>query len=240
MHVFVRGRNFEKPRSSSPAEGHFTRAWFNYSSVHDRRKTFSWWLVCLNRLPSQIIQFPLIWLISYQEGREILIWTHCISNQTLTAERGPGRKSFITTSPLANLNRKTLVAVPLAKWHRRAFAVRMQTAQPRGQPRDRASLDAPTEGPHNDAQSNVWLGIPTEDLDEAVQSSDLFPFIIHPTRGDWGAGLLSSQRPKEPYLFSWAEEMPCSTVRWITGEWKQKALLLCEWAEMNRLEYNCA
>lgn len=50
--------------------GSFTRVWFNYSSVHNRRKTFSWWMVCLNRLQSQIIQFLLIWLISYQGGKK--------------------------------------------------------------------------------------------------------------------------------------------------------------------------
>lgn len=57
---------------------------------------------------------------------------------------------------------------------------------------------------------NLWRTITTEDPDEAVQSSDPFPSIIHPAGGDRNAGLLFSERPRNP-IYS-HEQRKCHAV----------------------------
>ena len=70
---------------------------------------------------------------------------------------------------------------------------------------------------------NLWLAITTEDTDEAVQSSDPFPSIIHPARGDRNVGLLFSQRPRNP-IYSREQRKCQAVVEWITKtarEWRR-------------------
>lgn len=53
-------------------------------------------------------------------------------------------------------------------------------------------------------------GITTEYPNEAVQSSDPFPSIIHPACGDRDAGLLFSVRPRNP-IYSHEQRNPMQT-----------------------------
>lgn len=65
--------HFNKPCSGSAIQGHLQGSDSIIPPFTTGGKHFHGEWFCLNRLPSQIIQFPLIWLISYQGEKEILI-----------------------------------------------------------------------------------------------------------------------------------------------------------------------
>lgn len=91
---------------------------------------------------------------------------------------------------------------------------------------------------------NLCLAITTEDSNEAVQSSDPFPSIIHPARGDRGAGLLFSERPRNPIYSHEQREMQCrsgvnqrrvktkvgrsSAVSWVHKNWDEPSGRYCK------------
>ena len=68
------------------------------------------------------------------------------------------------------------------------------------------------------------MAITTEDPDEAVQSSDPFTSIIHCAQGDRNAGLLFSERPRNP-IYSREQRKCHAVVEWITKtatEWRRR------------------